>query len=75
VVEGEEGIGKTALVHEALVDASSYDIRIVTGAGIESDQTTSYHAWRSIFTKIFDIDIRFDDIGSQRRKVMRSLPY
>lgn len=74
VVEGEEGIGKTALVHEALVDASTYDVRIVTGAGIESEQKTAYHAWRSIFTQIFDIDIRFDDLGSQRRKVMRSLP-
>jgi len=74
VIEGEEGIGKTALVHEALVDASAFDIRIVAGEGTESEQTTSYHAWRSIFTQIFGIDIRFDDIASQRRKVMRSLP-
>ncbi len=74
MVEGEEGIGKSALLQEVLRGASSFDVRIVTGGGVESQRDNPYYGWRAIFKQIFDIDIRFDDAGSQRRKVMRKLP-
>ncbi|MFN2188187.1 MAG: adenylate/guanylate cyclase domain-containing protein, partial [Candidatus Promineifilaceae bacterium] len=74
IIEGEQGVGKSALIGEILRDASAYDIRTLTGAGEVSSQSKAYHAWRPIFEQIFRIDLRYDDIGSQRRKVMRKLP-
>jgi predicted ATPase len=74
MIEGEEGIGKSELLRSFLVDAESAGISIYMGEGKEYSQTVPFHAWRPIFDDIFDIDLAYDDIGSQRRKIMRKLP-
>jgi predicted ATPase len=74
VIEGEEGIGKSALLKEYLVDDAPRNVQVYEGRGDEFHQAESYHAWKPVFKEIFGIDSREDDLGSQRRKVMRKLP-
>jgi class 3 adenylate cyclase len=74
MIEGEEGIGKSELLRSFLVDAEAAGISIYMGEGKEYSQTAPFHAWRPIFNSLFDIDLAHDDIGSQRRKIMRKLP-
>ena len=74
VIEGEEGIGKSALLKEYLVDDAPRSVKVYEGRGEEFHQAESFHAWKPVFKDIFGIDAGVDDLGSQRRKVMRKLP-
>ena len=56
IIRGEAGIGKSRLVADMLNQTRQQDIPtwMVTGDTIEKH--TSYHAWRSLFWNLFDIE-------------------
>ena len=64
VIEGEAGIGKSYLVRDLVSQANG--IPILVGAGNAIEQSTPYHAWRSVFENIFELDLGMD--SEQRRE-------
>ena len=74
IIEGDSGSGKTLLLNELLNRAESQDIRTLVGAGRALEQTTLYHAWRSIFQKMFGIERIYEDRPALRSRVLSQLP-
>ncbi|NTU54696.1 MAG: AAA family ATPase [Anaerolineales bacterium] len=56
VLQGEAGIGKSRLFEDLVRQAETLHVHMFTGGGDPIERTNSYHAWRPIFYKIFDID-------------------
>ena len=56
ILQGEAGIGKSRLFEDLIRQAETLHLHMFTGASEPIERTNSYHAWRSIFYKIFDID-------------------
>lgn len=54
IIEGEAGIGKSRLLFDWLNSASEKKVQTFIGAGDAIEQSTPYHAWRSIFSQVFD---------------------
>ncbi|MBT8207638.1 MAG: AAA family ATPase, partial [Acidimicrobiia bacterium] len=48
VIDGEPGIGKSALVHELVDDAAAFRVRVGTGGASELESASPYHAWRDL---------------------------
>lgn len=53
---GEAGIGKSRLTEELIRQAASLNVRTFVGGGDSIEKNSSYHAWRSVFSKLFDIE-------------------
>jgi class 3 adenylate cyclase/tetratricopeptide (TPR) repeat protein len=51
-LEGEAGIGKTALLNELSMRARSHAVRAFSGGGDSIEQGTSYLAWRNVFMSV-----------------------
>ena len=56
VMQGEAGIGKSRLFEDLVRQAETLHVHMFTGGGDPIEKTNSYHAWRPIFYRIFDID-------------------
>jgi class 3 adenylate cyclase/tetratricopeptide (TPR) repeat protein len=56
IIEGEAGIGKSRLVDELLRQCDALQLTTFVGAGDAIEQTTPYHAWRSIFTQVLAVN-------------------
>jgi class 3 adenylate cyclase/tetratricopeptide (TPR) repeat protein len=56
ILQGEAGIGKSRLFEDLLRQAETLRVKMFTGGGDSIERSTSYHPWRPIFYKIFDID-------------------
>lgn len=56
VMQGEAGIGKSRLFEDLVRQAETLHVHMFIGGGDPIERTNSYHAWRSIFYNIFDID-------------------
>jgi class 3 adenylate cyclase/tetratricopeptide (TPR) repeat protein len=69
VIEGEPGIGKSRLLADLLERAHALGVRSLTGAGDAIERTTPYHAWRLIFTQLFEL-IGVEDVEERRRRVL-----
>jgi tetratricopeptide (TPR) repeat protein len=67
LLEGEPGIGKTALVGEFLRLAQSHAVRTVTGAADSIEQRTPYLSWRPVLTGILGADAADDPLMQQHR--------
>lgn len=61
IVTGEAGIGKTNLLNHLLTQAQHLNLPTFMGRADAIEQSPPYHAWRSIFQRIFDIDERFSE--------------
>jgi len=56
ILQGEAGIGKSRLFEDLVRQAETLHVHMFTGGGDPIERANSYHAWRSIFYAIFDID-------------------
>jgi class 3 adenylate cyclase/tetratricopeptide (TPR) repeat protein len=56
VFEGDAGIGKSRIAAEAAERAAAGGIRCLNGAGQAIETLNPWHAWRSVFGELFDID-------------------
>jgi class 3 adenylate cyclase len=57
ILEGEPGIGKTALIDELLKWAQSHAVRSLTGAGDSIEQRTAYLTWRAVAAGLLGSEI------------------
>ena len=72
LVEGDAGIGKSALVAYASAQASALQIRVMEGAGDEVERSTPYLAWHSILAETFGFDLGAD-VAEKRSKILERL--
>ncbi|MEP6894790.1 MAG: AAA family ATPase, partial [Chloroflexota bacterium] len=56
ILQGEAGIGKTRLFEDLVRQAETLRVNMYNGSGDPIEKTTSYHAWRPIFYKLFKIE-------------------
>jgi class 3 adenylate cyclase len=56
IIEGEAGIGKTRLLADWLEAQPQTELLTLMGSGDAIEQSTPYHAWRSIFSQLFQWD-------------------
>ncbi|HUR33342.1 MAG TPA: AAA family ATPase [Vicinamibacterales bacterium] len=56
VLQGEPGIGKSALVSVFLRRAQASHVRVLVGASESIDQTSPYRAWRAVFDALLGLD-------------------
>ena len=73
VVEGEAGIGKSALVAEAVRMARAADLRVLTAAADAIERTTAYYAWRPVFTAALGLNGDAVDPGELERRALRQI--
>lgn len=72
VVVGEAGIGKSRLVLDLLEQADSHGILSLLGVGDAIERSTPYHAWRSVFGQVLQVDESID-IDQRRQRVLDRL--
>ncbi len=56
LIEGDAGIGKSALAEHFRRQSEALGITTLIGAGSAIEQSTLYFAWRSIFSRLFDLN-------------------
>ena len=66
VIEGEAGIGKSQLVNNLQRQAEAMRVGAFVGGGTTVERAASYHAWRNVFSQMFDIGILVDPQAQQR---------
>jgi class 3 adenylate cyclase/tetratricopeptide (TPR) repeat protein len=69
VLEGEAGIGKTALLKYLLNSAQSRATRILTGAGDSIERRTAYVAWRPAAAGLLGADVACDSRALHARLI------
>ncbi|MBN1611535.1 MAG: AAA family ATPase [Polyangiaceae bacterium] len=57
LIEGAAGIGKSHLVRHWLRTLNQERVRILVGHADSVDRSTNYHALRSVFVRLFGIDV------------------
>ncbi|MGH2592281.1 MAG: AAA family ATPase [Anaerolineae bacterium] len=72
VIEGEPGIGKSRLVEDLLGQAQGLGVTGFLGAGDAIEKSTPYHAWRLVFSQLFDLDPG-GDLATRRERVLGQL--
>jgi len=70
VLQGEAGIGKSRLFEDLVRQAETLQVNMYNGGGDPIEKTTSYHAWRTIFYKIFKIDSVDEDHAVMEKRVV-----
>ncbi len=56
MLQGEAGIGKSRLFEDLIRQAETLDVNMFIGNGDAIEKSSPYHAWRSIFNRIFAIE-------------------
>ena len=69
VIAGEAGIGKTRLVDELRRQAEASGLTVFIGRGDAIEASTSYHAWRGIFSQMLDLSL-MTDLDARRQHVL-----
>ncbi|TME82299.1 MAG: hypothetical protein E6I45_06215, partial [Chloroflexi bacterium] len=72
VLEGEPGIGKSKLIGEWIRRARAEGVETITSAAAAIESGTPYHAWRSVFERIFRLDAVVDH-ASRRAVTLAAL--
>lgn len=72
VVEGDAGIGKSRLVADLRQSAAAQGVAIWMGDGSAIEQLTPYHAWRSVFSQLLELD-GLGDPEARRTQILRRL--
>jgi class 3 adenylate cyclase/tetratricopeptide (TPR) repeat protein len=73
VLEGNAGIGKSALVAEAGRLAEAAGVRVLTAAADAVERTTGYYAWRPVFADILGLEGDPPDAAGLERLVLERL--
>lgn len=55
LVEGDAGLGKSRLVADISRNAAEAGVRVLTAAADAIERSTSYYAWRPVFTAVFGL--------------------
>ncbi len=69
VIEGEAGIGKSALAAELRAMATDAGLRVFTGAGDSLERASGYRAWRSVFGAVLGFPPDADE--TERAELLR----
>jgi class 3 adenylate cyclase/tetratricopeptide (TPR) repeat protein len=72
LIEGEAGIGKSALLGYAAAQATALRCKIMSGSADAVEQQTPYLSWRHVLTELFGI-ADDDDPDTRRNKVVARL--
>jgi class 3 adenylate cyclase/tetratricopeptide (TPR) repeat protein len=56
ILQGEAGIGKSRLFEDLVRQAQTLRVNMFSGGGDPIEKSNPYHAWRSIFNRIFEIE-------------------
>ena len=72
VIEGEAGIGKSALLAQVRRQAEDLHLPILDGSGDPIDQSTPYHGWRSVLAELLDLPA-FADTDLRQMRVAELL--
>lgn len=56
VLEGDAGIGKSALVAESMRLAAASGVRVLTATADAVERTTAYYAWRPVFADALELN-------------------
>ncbi|MCB0212683.1 MAG: AAA family ATPase [Anaerolineae bacterium] len=73
VIEGSAGIGKSTLVSDMVSRAARMQVETWIGSGNAIEKSTPYYAWRSVFSRIFQLDTTHSDFNVQRQHVLTQL--
>ncbi len=73
LIEGEPGIGKSALIEELNAAARDRGVRVLTGAGDEVGRGMGVSAWSQVFRQLFGLPDDRAAPESQRSAVMQYL--
>lgn len=76
LIEGEAGIGKSRLLAEFASEAEAREVAVFTGVGDAIEHSTPYHAWRPLFSRLFEIENRstYEERRAQVRTRLASSP-
>jgi len=56
IFHGEAGIGKSRLTEEMIRQANTLNARTLVGNGDPIEKGNPYHAWRTIFSRLFNVE-------------------
>ncbi|MBM3266502.1 MAG: AAA family ATPase [Candidatus Sericytochromatia bacterium] len=73
IVEGDAGMGKSALVLFYMLQARVLGIDTLAGNADAVERNTPYFAWRPIFSHIFKMDPGAQDLAARRHAVLAVL--
>jgi class 3 adenylate cyclase/tetratricopeptide (TPR) repeat protein len=71
VLEGDAGIGKSALLAEAARIAGEADVRVLTAVSDAVERSTGYYAWRPVFADVLELDGETEPAALERRVLDR----
>lgn len=74
LIEGDAGIGKSALVGYAAAQASALSIRVLEGAGDEVEKNTPYIAWHPVLNVLFGFE-EGTGAAAKRQKIEERLAH
>jgi len=69
ILQGEAGIGKSRLFEDLVRQAETLHVNMYNGGGDPIEKSSSYHAWRPVFNKLFKIEdllSRVDSVDKAR---------
>ncbi len=66
VVSGDAGMGKTRLIEDLRQQANEAGALVLIDSGDVMEQTTPYHAWRGVFSRLLDLEGLSPDAAQQR---------
>jgi predicted ATPase/class 3 adenylate cyclase len=72
LIEGDAGIGKSALREWMKSAAAERAVAVLAGAADSAQSSTPYYPWRRVFRRVFDLEDA-DPLETQREKVLRRL--
>lgn len=73
IIEGDAGIGKTRLLETIRSEAQGRAITTISGTGNAIEKSTTYYAWRPVFSYIFKLDTLSDDRSVRRTHLLSLL--
>ncbi|HWD77101.1 MAG TPA: AAA family ATPase [Solirubrobacteraceae bacterium] len=71
VIEGDAGIGKSALVAESARLAQGEGVRVLTAAADAIERTTAYYAWRPVFADALGLNGEAADPAELERRALQ----
>lgn len=74
LLEGEAGAGKSHLVDDLRRQADRMRVGVFTATADQVERLTPYHAWRNVFSQMFDLSL-MEDPDSQRRHLLALLDF
>ncbi|HWE08453.1 MAG TPA: AAA family ATPase [Solirubrobacteraceae bacterium] len=73
VIEGDAGIGKSALVADSARVARANGVRVLTAAADAIERTTAYYAWRPVFADALGFNGEAPDPADLERRALEQI--